>query len=56
MSIETVKLKISWKEWDYCFNFSFFEVLDFVKDGCNVEILNFDPKNVEYFFCKCFLV
>ena len=30
--VRAVKLKISWEEWDYCFNFSFLEVLDFVKD------------------------
>ena len=27
-----VKPRISWEEWDYCFHFSFLEVLDFVKD------------------------
>ena len=27
-----VKLKISWEEWDFCFYFSFLDVLDFLKD------------------------
>ena len=30
--IRAVKLKIFREEWDYCFHFSFVEVLDFVKD------------------------
>ena len=31
IDLRAVKLKISWEEWDYCFYFSFIEVLDFVK-------------------------
>ena len=30
--VRAVKLKVSWEEWDYCFHFSFLEVLDFIKD------------------------
>ena len=31
LPLRAVKLKISRKEWDYCFDFSFIEVLDDVK-------------------------
>ena len=48
------KHNISKKEWDYCFNLSFVEVLDFVKYVWNFEILNLTPKTINCFYCKCF--
>ena len=50
-----VKLKIFREEWDYCFNVSFVEVLDFVKYVWNLEILKLKPNNIKCCFCKCFL-
>ena len=50
MGSRAVKLKISWEEWDYCFHFSFFEVLDFVKDVGNVKILNLETKKISSVF------
>ena len=55
-SQRAVNLKISWEEWDYCFHYSFLEVLDFVKYFWNVEISHLDPENISWFFCKCFLI
>ena len=49
-----VKFIISTAECDYCLHSLFAEVFNFVKDVCNVEILNLKPKTIKCCFVNVF--